>query len=100
MAKRELSQSKAKWLALFLTVMALTLGIGRTFFDQDLSGALVGLSTAPLFYWCYRNPHVMVSKTFDEFCRNYDKARDMKFLYGFPLYYLVLALAALYITGT
>lgn len=97
-SKRTLRQAKA--FALVLLLLAIILGVGRTFFDPDLTGAVIGISVTPMFYWLYRNPEVLLATNYREFCKRYDKARDMKYLKGFPLYYVILALAVTYILVT
>ena len=94
---RWIAKKGAEILALCAAILAMGLAIVRTFFDQDLFAALVGVSSASIFYWTYRNPDLLVSKSWDEYCKNYDKSRDKKYLKGFPLYQLLILSVILYI---
>jgi len=90
MSNRWITKKGAKFFALCAALVSLALAIVRTFFDQDLFAALVGVSSAAIFYWTYRNPEVLVSRSWDEYCKNYDNSRDKKYLKGFPLYQLLI----------
>jgi len=94
---RWISKKGAKIFSLCAAILALALAIVRTFFDQDLFAALIGVTSASIFYWTYRNPDLLVARNWEEYCKNYDKSRDKKFLQGFPLYQLLVLSVILYI---
>jgi len=100
MAGRWVTEKRAKIIALSAALLSIALAIVRTFLDQDLFAALVGVSAASVFYWPYRNPEILLAKNWDEFCQRYDKSRDMKYLHGFPLYQLLILSVILYILLT
>lgn len=80
-----------------LGLISVSLAILYTFFDQNYLGALVGISSASAFYYLYRNPKMMMAKSWDEFGKLYDSSRDKKYLWGFPAYHAVMLLVILYI---
>ncbi len=73
------------------------LAILNIFFDQNYLGAMVGISSASAFYYLYRNPKMMMAKSWDEFGELYDNSRDKKYLWGFPAYHLLMLAAIFYI---
>ena len=77
-------------------IASVILAIGRTFIHPDLVGALIGVSSAGVFYWVYRNPGMLMARSFDEFGEYYDNSRDKKYLWGFPLYQLLILCVILY----
>ena len=83
-----------------ITVMGFTsvgLAILNIFFDQSYLGAMVGISSASAFYYLYRNPKMMMAKSWDEFGELFDSSRDKKYIWGFPAYHLLMLTAILYI---
>ncbi|PCJ25203.1 MAG: hypothetical protein COA96_07835 [SAR86 cluster bacterium] len=80
-----------------MCALALLIAIHHTFFDQDLVASMVGISSAFTMYFLYRNPEILMAKSWDEFGELYDNSRDKKYLWGFPLYQLLMLSAALYI---
>lgn len=82
-----------------LVMIAISIGIAflHTFIDQDYIGALVGISSASVFYYLHRNPKMLMAKNWDEFGELADNSRDKKYVWGFPAYHAVVLLAILYI---
>ena len=78
-----------------MIVVSLGMAVLHTFFDQSYLGAMVGISSASAFY--YRNPEMMLAKSWDEFGELCDSSRDKKFIWGFPAYHAVMLSAILYI---
>lgn len=96
MARSRISQKTAKNIVLGMVICSVILAIGRTFIDPDLAGALVGVSSASILYWVYRNPELLVTKNMDEFGPIFDKSRDRKYLYGSPLQYAIVVAVIVY----
>ena len=82
-----------------LVMISLSIGIAilHTFFDQDYVGAMVGISSASVFYFMHRNPELMMAKNWEEFDEHADNARDKKYLGGSPALNAVMLAAILYI---
>ena len=80
-----------------MILLAIGLAVLNTFIDQSYVGALIGISSASTFYFAYRNPDMLMAKSFDEFGDLFDIARDKKYLWGFPAYHAVMLAAILYI---
>lgn len=57
----------------------------------------VGISSASVFYFLYRNPEMLMAKNWDEFGELADNSRDQKYVWGFPAYHAVMLSAILYI---
>ncbi len=91
---------KLKTATIVIVIMGGTsvgLAILHTFFDQSYIGAMIGISSASAFYFLYRNPDMMLAKSWDEFGELADKSRDKKYICGFPAYHLLMLSAILYI---
>ena len=69
----------------------------HTFIDQSYVGAMVGISSASVFYYLHRNPKMLLAKSWGEFGELADNSRDQKFVWGFPAYHAVMLAAILYI---
>jgi len=82
-----------------LVMMAISVGLAilNTFFDQDYVGAMIGISSASVFYFLHRNPEMMMAKNWQEFGDHADRSRDQKYVWGFPAYHAVMLAAILYI---
>ncbi|PCI74455.1 MAG: hypothetical protein COB20_15210 [SAR86 cluster bacterium] len=82
-----------------LVMISLSVGIAilSIFIDRDYVGAMVGISSASIFYFVHRNPKLMMAKNWDEFGEHADNARDQKYVWGFPAYQAVMLAAILYI---
>lgn len=78
-------------------LVAITVAIWHTFFDQKVMGALIGISSAFSMYFLLKNPKILMAKNFGEFGELYDASRDKKYLWGTPLCQLLILLAVLYI---
>ncbi|MBL4582722.1 MAG: hypothetical protein JKY29_12990 [Gammaproteobacteria bacterium] len=82
---------------LVMCSVSVGLAILHTFIDQDYLGAMVGISSASVFYFFYRNPEILMAKTWEEFGELADNSRDQKYVWGFPAYHAVMLAAILYI---
>ena len=80
-----------------LCIVSFFFAFVRTFIDQDFIDAMVGISSGFAMYYCVRNPELLVARTWKEFDEKYENSRDKKYLWGFPLYQLLMLSAALYI---
>jgi hypothetical protein len=82
-----------------LVMISLSIGVAilHTFIDPDYVGAMIGISSASIFYFFYRNPKLMMAKDWEEFGEHADDARDQKYVWGFPAYHAVMLAAILYI---
>lgn len=69
----------------------------RTFIDPDFTDSMVGISSGFVMYYLLRNPELLMVSTWEEFDECYEKSRDKKYLWGFPLYQLLMLSAGLYI---
>ncbi len=87
----------AKRVILGMCSMAVGLTVLNTFFDQSYIGALIGLASASAFYFAYRNPEIMMARSWAEFGRLYDSSRDKKYIWGFPAYHALMLFIILYI---
>ena len=87
----------AKRVILVMISISLGLTILHVFIDQDYVGAMVGVSSASIFYFLYRNPKMMLAKNWEEFGEHVDNSRDQKYIWGFPAYHVVMLAAILYI---
>lgn len=87
----------AKRAILVMCSTSVGLVILHTFVDQSYIGALVGLSSASVFYYAHRNPDILMAKSWDEFGEIYDNSRDKKYIWGFPAYHAVMLMIILYI---
>ncbi len=87
----------ASRLLLGFLLVAITIAIWHTFFEQQVLGALIGISSAFTMYYLLRNPRLLLAKTYDEFGDLYDESRDKKYLWGYPGYQAVMIAAVLYI---
>ena len=76
---------------------SIALGIRHTFVEQDIVAAVVGISSASAMYYLYRNPKILMTKTFDEFSDIYDESRDKKYILGAPIVQLLIFFSVLYI---
>lgn len=92
----QISQKTAQNIVLGMVLGSVVLAIGRTFIDPDLVGAMIGISSASILYWAYRNPEVLLTKNMDEFGEHYDKSRDLKYLWGFPLFHILTLSVIIY----
>ncbi|MBT4257339.1 MAG: hypothetical protein HOG51_10080 [Gammaproteobacteria bacterium] len=63
----------------------------------DLLNAVIGMSSAPVLYYAYRNPELLLTKGFKEFDSKFDATRDKKYLWGFPAYQVFMLAVILYI---
>ncbi len=63
---------------------------------DDMFNAVIGMSSAPVLYYAYRNPELLLTKGFKEFDNKYDDTRDKKYLWGFPSYQLFMLAVILY----
>ena len=91
-----ISQKAAQNFVLGMLIAAVILAIGRTFIRPDIVGALTGISSASIMYWAYRNPEMLMTKNADEFGPVFQRSRDKKFLYGFPLFHFLMLAVILY----
>lgn len=82
-----------------LGMISLSIGITllHTFVDQSYVGAMIGISSASVFYFLHRNPEMMMAKNWEEFGEHADNARDQKYVWGFPALHAVMLAAILYI---
>ena len=96
MAKRRISQKTAQKIVLGMAIASVCLAIGRIFIHPDLVGALIGVSSAPIFYWVYKNPEILMSKDSEEFGAVFDNSTDRKYLLGFPLLHALVVSVILY----
>lgn len=87
----------AKRAILVMISISVGLAILSVFIDQDYMGAMIGISSASVFYFVHRNPKLMMAKNWDEFGEHADNARDKKYIWGFPAYNAVMLAAILYI---
>ncbi|MBL4582720.1 MAG: hypothetical protein JKY29_12980 [Gammaproteobacteria bacterium] len=87
----------AKRVILVMITISLGLSILNIFIDQDYVGAMIGLSSASVFYFLHRNPRMMMAKNWEEFGEHADNSRDQKYVWGFPAYHAVMLAAILYI---
>ena len=78
-------------------LISITIAIWHTFFDQNLIGALIGISSAYTMYFLLKNHKLLMAKNFGEFGDLYDSSRDKKYLWGTPLSQLLIIIAVLYI---
>lgn len=92
----QISQKTAQNIVLGMVTGSVILAIGRTFIHPDFIGAMIGISSASILYWAYRNPELLVTKNMEEFGEQYDKSRDMKYLWGFPLFHVLTVSVILY----
>jgi hypothetical protein len=92
-----MKQEVASKIVLGFILVSFAMLIHSTFFDKDLVDALFGISATSIFYYLYRNPKMMMAKSWDEFGELVDNSRDKKFLWGFPAYHVVVLLIILYI---
>ncbi len=92
-----MTQKVAMRISLALCIVAIGVAVLNTFFDQDYIGAVIGISASSMFYYSYRNPRLMMARSWEEFCEQYDISSDKKFLWGFPAFHAVMLLAILYI---
>lgn len=87
----------AKRVILVMISISVGLTVLHIFFDQDYVGALIGISSASVFYFLHRNPEMMMAKDWEEFGELADNSRDQKYVWGFPAYHAVTLAAILYI---
>lgn len=87
----------AKRVIVVMISISVSLTILHIFIDQDYVGALIGMSSASVFYFLHRNPEMMMAKNWDEFGEHADNSRDKKYIWGFPAYHAVMLAAILYI---
>lgn len=87
----------AKRVILVMISVSVGIAILRTFFDQDYIGAMLGISSASVFYYLHRNPKMMMAKSWNEFGELADNSRDQKYVWGFPALNAVMLAAILYI---
>ena len=80
-----------------MILLSIGLAVLNTFIDQSYVGALIGISSASTFYFTYRNPDLLMAKSWNEFDERIHSARDKKYLWGFPAYHAVMLAAILYI---
>ena len=78
-------------------MLSVFLGVVHTFFEQDIIAAMVGISSASIFYYLYRNQEILMAKSWDEFGELFDNSRDKKYLWGFPALQAILLASILYI---
>ena len=84
-------------IVLALCIVAFAFAFVRTFIDQDFLDSMIGISSGFAMFYLVRNPDLLMASTWDEFGERYDNSRDKKYLWGFPLYQLMLLTAGLYI---
>jgi hypothetical protein len=77
-------------------IRKMTLKIAKRFILVMCSLSL-GISSASVFYFLYRNPEMLMAKNWDEFGELADNSRDQKYVWGFPAYHAVMLSAILYI---
>ena len=87
----------AKRVILGMISISVGLTIFHLFIDQDYIGAMIGISSASVFYFLHRNPEMMMAKTWEEFGEQADNSRDQKYVWGFPAYHVAMLAAILYI---
>ena len=87
----------AKRAIIVMCAISIWLAILHTFFDQDYIGAMVGISSASVFFYLHRNPEMLMAKSWEEFCEHADESRDQKYVWGFPALNAVMLAAILYI---
>lgn len=92
-----LTQGAAKKIVAGMCIFSFVFAIIRTFIDQDFIDSMVGISSGFIMYYLFRNPEFLMVSTWDEFDEQYEKSRDKKYLWGFPLYQLLMLSAGLYI---
>jgi F0F1-type ATP synthase membrane subunit c/vacuolar-type H+-ATPase subunit K len=94
---RKMTLKIAKRFILVMCSLSVGIAILYTFINQDYIGAMVGISSASVFYFLYRNPEMLMAKNWDEFGELADNSRDQKYVWGFPAYHAVMLSAILYI---
>jgi hypothetical protein len=77
-------------------IRKMTLKIAKRFI-LVMCSLSVGISSASVFYFLYRNPEMLMAKNWDEFGELADNSRDQKYVWGFPAYHAVMLSAILYI---
>ena len=77
-------------------IRKMTLKISKRFI-LVMCSLSVGISSASVFYFLYRNPEMLMAKNWDEFGELADNSRDQKYVWGFPAYHAVMLSAILYI---
>ena len=87
----------ARGFVIVLGSTGLFLAVHHTFFDQDLMGAKVCLSSAFVMYFLHRNPELLSVTNWKEFGDTFDSSRDKKYIWGFPLYQLLILAVGIYI---
>ena len=98
--KTKIKYTGAKFANGFVIVMGIlgvALGIRHTFFEQSMAPAIVGISSASVMYYLYRNPKILMIKSFDEFGDIFDESRDKKYIWGAPFFQLLILFSILYI---
>lgn len=92
-----MSPNIAKLTTLGMCIVSLCVAVLNTFFEQDYIGAIIGITATSMFYYVHRNPELMMAKSWEEFCEQYDNSRDKKYMWGFPAFHAVMLAAILYI---
>ena len=87
----------AKRAILVMISVSISIAVLHTFIDQDYVGAMIGISSASIFYFYHRNPELLMAKSWEEFGELSDNSRDQKYVWGFPAYHAVMLAAILYI---
>ena len=62
----------AKIAIVFMCLVSACVAVLSTFFEQDYIGAIIGITATSVFYYVYRNPGLMLAKSWEEFCKQYD----------------------------
>lgn len=78
-------------------VISVAIALLHTFIDQSYVGAMIGISSASVFYYLHRNPKMLMAKSWAEFGELADNSRDQKFVWGFPAYHAIMLASILYI---
>jgi len=89
-----LNLKNAKRAILVMGAISVAIALLHTFIDQSYVGALVGISSASVFYYLHRNPMMLMAKSWAEFGELADNSRDQKFVWGFLAYHAINASSA------
>ena len=92
-----LNLKNAKRAILVMGVISVAIALLHTLIDQSYVGAMIGISSASVFYYLHRNPKMLMAKSWAEFGELADNSRDQKFVWGFLAYHAIMLAAILYI---
>ncbi len=97
---REFYLMTEKWglavVAVMASVLAVT-AIYHTFIEQSILWSVFAISSFSTMLWVFRNPAILLSKSWEEFGELFDDSKDKKLIFGSPLFLVLILVSILYI---